>query len=1089
MALIELRRKIFPNNTGTGSQYIAQVIYYDTDPAVRTLYRTQLDSAVSNPAELAKDALVDTYQVRPGKSLEVRYNGSGSVYTKPSVNGTPSTLQVLLPLAPHYTSGPGLADAALDLTGRFGEPPYRLDVLGLTAGTGGYTATATSYSELYPVRFFNLRAGLYKLTVADALGAVATASMLITDGNGYGRAVLIYEESHNTATITTQWRFNELDIHQYNYPRKNPPTGIYQVPYGTLLDGYFLPGTTLTWRRVYSDGAYDVYYRDTVLSFGSELALDNLIAFHPDTPAEQNGGLLLEMRASHPPLTFTLRASRAIVATNQTGHFDGLRATSYTVQVVDRLGKSVTVPVELLDRYGLRWQLAYSDVADVPCRLEMWAAGYTGTVEPIFGQAKPVIIKTDGLNSSIGGQGDIGAVVATTAELNLKVTADTFEEIIGRDRYCRVDFYYDNKLAFRGFVLPDSYDAPMLPGLQPVRLTATDGLADLKDVFMSGHLNQRLYGRRPWLNTLLHCLSRTDIALPVRIFTNRREASMATTDAPELLATTDRTGYWEQEKNEPMFQRNTLEAVSQAAGGTLMQREGRWEIRNILEAATDTEGRTYRPAGTPVGTLTVVAPTATILPPTQGPLHWLEGDQVLNVRAGWKSLTGKTDVGWLKNAYPQGVVFSDKNAWLEDASQLQAINGWRPPVAQPFPLILSRLGDTGTDYATRWPRSQTLSTPDNRYLQGPPLPLAVGQESVPAAFTFAGRLVPSAYVPAADGTRLPAPLTAETLYLPFEVVIDGQGAGLQLAAFKAEAGKDTTVTVPAARLPAGTHSAELRVYAWYSTDPGLLSGPAAAPNVAAGQNYALGSLVRVIPSGLPDKLFVAIIDQAPGYLLQTLTYAGAWLEIPATNDRSGDFYLREVGVQLTPQNGTWEGEDNFRADGPGGRIRPTEPLAVFHPDVPLAAGLFGGNLPAFPRGVALADGTMSTSWRRAIDKDASPLFESNVYDGLALRDGQSRLLIGTLEHRGTTPPLLLDTLDAPFDAPGRRFAVCASSWDTKLARTEVSLVQNGVGASATNPYGNVRGKILITDTLYQWLPGQFVPYALGDSDGNMLSWD
>jgi hypothetical protein len=202
----------------------------------------------------------------------------------------------------------------------------------------------------------------------------------------------------------------------------------------------------------------------------------------------------------------------------------------------------------------------------------------------------------------------------------------------------------------------------------------------------------------------------------------------------------------------------------------------------------------------------------------------------------------------------------------------------------------------------------------------------------------------------------------------------------------------------------------------------------------------------------------------------------------------GTLYLSEVGVALTPQGATWEGEDNYRADAAAGTIRPTDPLEVIHPDVPLAAGLRSGNLSAFSLGVALADGTMSTNWRRHIDLDAAPLFEANVLDGLAQRDGATRLLTGVLEHAGILPPLLLDTLDAPFNVPGRRFAVCSTEWNTKLGHTEVSLVQNGVGAGAANPY-NFSGKVLITDRLYQWQPGQFVPYALGDEAGNLLSWD
>jgi hypothetical protein len=1102
MALIQLRRKIFPNNTGLpgAAPFTAQVVYYDTD--TRKLYRTQLDSQLNDPAELAKNAPVAQYQVAPGRSMNVFYNGNGSVYTRRGTTTSLNNVVAVLGLLPAYTSNQGAADACVDVTGSLGQPPYRVTLTGTSGAAQGYSQQQTSPSELFPTRFYNLAEGNYSVVVRDALNHVNVTSFTITAGIGYGRAALIYELSTPLITATYQWSYNARSVVYYQYGGKL--SGTYSTPYGTLLDGY-LVNNGATWRRVYSQGKTPadntpapniVYFEDSSTAAESELALDNLILFHPDTPQEQNGGFLLEMRATHPPLAFTLRAGRAVVATNATGRFDGLGAMSYTVEVVDSLGKSVTVPIELLDRYGKHWVLNYSEVSGIPMRLELWTAGYTGAPEPIFGQEHPVIIKTDGLNGQLGGQGDIGPVVGTTAQLNLKITPEIFEEVIGRDRYCRADFYYDNRLYFRGFVDPSTYDAPLLPGLQPVSILATDGLGALKEIEMSGHTGQRLYGRRPWLNTILHALSRTDVALPLHLFTNRRDATMSDADAPEELATTDRTGYWQQSENKPWTLRKVLEAVAQALGGTLCQRGGTWQVRNILEAATDTEGRAYRPAGTPAGLLTVVAPTNTILPPTQGPLHWLGATQYGNVRAGWKSLTGKTDVGYLKNAYPQGAVFSDKNAWLDDTSKLRAVSGWRPAPGTTFPLIFSRLGEKGSDYTTQWLRSTAYSTrTSGQYLQGPALPLAPGTEAVEARLQLTGLFAAADFYTAADGSQVAAPTNAAKAVLPYELVVDGQSAGVQLAEFDlatSATAKPSVVTVPLLKLPSGAASMVLRLYSWYAADTKLLDN--ATTIIAPGlQVFKKGDVVKYDFRTGAFRLFVALVDtslgQAGGAFLFNI-WQPYFAELPATNAGHGTFYLSSAGVQLLPQGATWEGEDNFRADAVG-TIRPTDPLEVIHPDVPLAAGLFGGNLPAFALGVALVDGTMSTSWKRSIDLDAAPLFESNVYDGLALRDGATRLLLGVLDHRGILPPLLLDTFDAPFEEAGvaaHRFAVCTTEWNTKLGRTEVSLVQNGPGAAAPNPYTQLSGNLRIADTLYQYLPGLFVPQARAADDGSIRTW-
>ncbi|MGI4866568.1 MAG: hypothetical protein ACRYFZ_21775 [Janthinobacterium lividum] len=1089
--LTQLRRKLFSNPAGSASPFTAQLVYWDSEN--RTLYRTQVDSLLNDPAEVPKDTIVDRFAVRPGRELVVRYNGKGGAYTTRALGAVTSDLQVKASLLPLYTSNAGAADGCVDLTGQYGLPPYQLTLVGISGAAQGYQQTAVSPSELFPQRFYQLREGNYLATVLDQLGNAQSLALTVAAGGGYARGVGLREVVADiTSKTSLHWRYHDHDIVTYHYANDNAGVGVlYQLPIGSLVDGYFTSATN--WRRVYSDGLGGVYYENLTMGAFSTLALDNLIAFHPDTPAEANGGLVLEMAADHLPLTYQLSDTAGVVATNQTGHFDNLPAAAYTVLITDTLGKQVTVTYELKNRYALRWQHLYSDVAGVPCRLELWTAAPAGVVEEIKGQPAPVVLKSDGLNSSIGGQGDMGSVVATSAELNLLVTTETFEEIITDDRYCRADFYYNGQLHFRGFVQAGTYDAPLLPGLQPIQLTATDGLAALKELNMLGHEGQRLIGHRPWLNTLLHCLSRCDVSLPVRIFTNRRDSNMATTEAPEQVATSNRTGYFDEEKKASLTQRDTIEAVTQALGGTLVQRAGAWEIRNILEAADEAEGRAYLPAGTPMPAVSAPAPTANVLPPTQGPLYWLERSQVMQVRAGWKSLTGQTDLDYLKNAYVAGKVFSDKNAWLDDQSQLRPVNGWRPFPGVVFPLLFGQLGANGTDYTTQWPRSPGGSySQAAHFLQGPGLPLAAGHEAVPATLQFTGRLVPEAYYLDAAGNQVAAPTNAPTCVLSYEVVVDGLGAGVQQVTFEladSATAKDSVVSVPLPALPSGALGAELRVYSWYAADTGQLDSASLPSSLPV--TYPAGTVLKTSFNGGPLRLFVAKLDGALSTSFTDGTYLSYFAEITATNAAYGKFYLSEVGVQLTPQNATWEGEDNFRADATGGSIRPTETLDVFHADVPLPAGLYEGNLHAFARAVGLADGTLSTSWRRALDKEAAPLFEGAIYDGLALRDGPSRLLTGTLEHRGAPPVLLLDTLDLPREVPGvaaHRFCVCVTTWNTRLARTEVSLVQNGPSALAPDPY-DFEGKVLIVDSLYAYAPGQYVPYALGTDDGSLLSWD
>jgi hypothetical protein len=1061
---IQLRRTLTANNTGVGALFKATVAYFDT--VLRKRYFTQLDSQLNDPAELAKDAEVYRYEYRPGKVRVVYYNGNGSVYTRNLVGAAVSSLLIKADTTAPYTEAADSADASVDLTGTLGQPPYQLLLVG-TLGTpsANYRQTGVSYSENYPVRFYNLPQGQYVAQVTDALGYQSFLNITVMPGTGKARGVEVGAEKLLViASYRTRWRFNERDLKGYLTNEAIPASTV--LRYGTYVDGFLL--NAATWRQVYSDGKGGVYFVDTSTAGNSSLELDNLITFHPDTPAGL-GGFLVEMNATAPPLAFSLNG-----VTNTSGRFDGLPVSTYPVRVTDAQGKELTVNVGLACRYGLRWFLDYSDKDGVPARLELWQLDYQGTPELLIGDKEPVVLKSDGLNSELGGQGDVPPVVGTSCELNLRMPATTFEQVLTADEcYCRTDFYYAQRLEFRGYVQPALSNQPLLPGAQAITLTATDGLAQLKDAAMLGHVGQRLYGHRPVLHTLLHCLSRTQVALPLALFVNRRDATMSDADAPEEAATTNRTGYWDEAKNEPTNQRTVLDALAQLLGGTLCQRGGTWQVRSALEALTDAPGRAYRAAGTPDGDRTALAPSTTIRPPRLNGLHWLAAEQVKQVRAGWKSLTGSTDAGWLKNAFPAGAVFSDKNAWLPDFSRLRPIAGWHPAPGSNFPLLFSRVGDKSTDYATEWPRSLDRSLSDSRYLESPLLPLAAGTEAVPAYLTFSGRLVPTEYYQDAEGNTVISPSTAAKAVLAYEVLIDGQSTGRKLAELKqvaSSATKDVTFEVSLAPLPSTAGGAVLRVHTWIAADTGLLStAPVVIPAIP--RSFDKGTVVRYDFGTGTARLFVALVDGASSFAFLTQAYKSTFAELPATDVASGQLLLSSIAIQLRPQQATWDGEDNFRADGPGGTVRPTEVLKVYHPDPPLSAGLFGGNLFAFGRGVGLLDGTQPTSWARQIDLAATPLFESNVLDGLALRSGASKLLTGPLRYSGTQLARLLDSLDAPTDVPGRRFMVGAWEWHVKQRLTQVSLVEIGPDGSPPVLPAGVR----LTHRLYEYAPGQYAP--------------
>jgi hypothetical protein len=1079
---ILLRRTIKPDPANPGG-LVATEIYFDT--VKRTRHPTQFPTQLNNPEELAKDAEVWRFEYAPGKTRVVYYNGNGSVYTRNlKASLAPFSPSLKLKATPNVgVTSVGRKDAYVDLTGQGGFPPYQVEVVGESGPAKGYYQAAVSQLESYPVRFYNLGEGGYTFRVRDKTGDGRTLSVQVgVTPYGYPMGTRLRDTFRNNRLVRAWWRSNELSVFFSSY-YASQGDGEYAAPYGTLVDAYLLPGSNGTvWRQVYAgyqvgDGG-SVYFVDSSTAVASTLALENLILFNPTSGPEQNGGCVLEMQASAPPLTFTLGS-----VTNSTGMFDRLSAGVHTVTVADSVGNSVRVSFSLVQPYALHYYLDFSDLDGVPCRLELEERNYTGQPLLIKGQRDPVVIKSDGLNTALGGQGDLPPVVGSSCVLSLKVPLEELERItVGDDRFCRVNVRRAGQLRFRGYVQPGLYEGELQDGLIDVSLTATDGLAGLKGTYFTGHNGQRLTGYRPILNSLLHCLSRCGVSLPLRIFTNSRDASMATADAPEQAAATNRTGYYFPDKDEPDNCRTVVDALAQALRGTLVQREGTWQLRSIHEAATTAEGRAYLPAGTAQPAVVARAPTGTIRPPEKGVLHWLRSVQPQKkaVRQSWKSLTGSTDIGWLKNAYPAGDVFSDKYAWLEDLSQLRTINGWAPPAGTLFPLALVRVGDKGSELTTQWPRSKGLRVRDGRYLTGPALPLVGGPEATPAYLTITGKFIATDFYLNDEGVRVPAPTIAKLAYLPYEVLIDGRSTGAQLASFElSKDGKDTTFEAPLPALPAGARSAELRVYSWTAPDVGQLSS-AYDLRTAPQPRFDTPALVKDRINGV-ERLFIAR-HYAVG---APLTDTANWEEIAATDASSGLLFVSSIGVQLRPQEATWDGKDFFRADGPAGTVRPTDVLPVYHADVPIAAGLFSGNLLAFGKTIANTDGTMTTSWSRSIDLAPTPLFESIVLDSLSLRSGNSKLLTGALSHRGTEPVYLLDTVDAPSDVPGRRFCAGAVEWSLKFSQARVSLIENGAGADAPDPTTELPDGVRVTHGFYEYKPDFFAPVARGTHDGSL----
>jgi hypothetical protein len=727
----------------------------------------------------------------------------------------------------------------------------------------------------------------------------------------------------------------------------------------------------------------------TSYAYKQRLELDNLIFFQPPTPTG-TGGLIVEVHSSadvdpaaNDPLYYrVLDEAGTELQENQTGRFDGLPAGAYQWQVTNG---TVTIqqPFTLACAYGKRWAFSFTDEKNgAACRLEKWVLGYSGPVDTLCGDTHdPIQLEAQGLEGG-NTQGDLPDSIGSSLSMLLRTAPAELQDVVLDDRACRTDFYYNNGLRFTGYDQPEIYEEPLLSGTIGVKITAACGLASLKDVDFAGHIGQELRGRRPLLTTLLHCLSRTGLSCPLSAYTNRVAAEMTTDDVPELAAYSDRLAYVDDDK--PLDLRTVVNAICQALGGTLVQRRGEWHIISALEAAAETSGRIYGPAGASYNLDTLPSPAGRIVPPRiaekalnlppypRAVWHWLEASQVRQRRAGWKFYTGTGDAGFADNALRQGAYFSDADFWDASGTAMRPEAGWRPSPGG-FPLSLVEAGASSKEVATLWPYGT------NGYLESELAPVEAGREGLPMELS----------------------VQAKALGSPDQVA----SLWVELIAYRTNAGP-------------------------------VSMGAVLNFKTVAGLSEGFTTAKAMVPVGLLTEAFaVRVRVHAYTAFPLRLTPAGG----------TGTFLLvKSVGVQVLPQGAKWEGESSFVASGPGGSVRPGSPLEVFHVDAPANAGLFRGTAYAFRKTLTYGPVDPLTQWARADDLQLSPLLDSNVLDTMALRANPSLVLSGTVHCLGN-PPEPLDAIDAPYDVNGRRFLVGSRTWHVRPARAEVTLIEIGEG--------------------------------------------
>ncbi|UOR07157.1 hypothetical protein MUN82_08680 [Hymenobacter aerilatus] len=784
----------------------------------------------------------------------------------------------------------------------------------------------------------------------------------------------------------TAYDFATRDAYDVAYQTDPAYPAAYSRPTTEIVDAYYLPDG-ITYRRLYHDGNYRLRVEDTIAttpSTAGELRLLNLIKTDIDSVLERLGDVWVEADSPALPLSFTEESTGE---TNTTGQFDNLPAGQHTVRVQDAAGRSIEAKFTIEDRYRVRWRLEADDLFSTSLRVEIEQQDWAGGVTSVCGAASPAQRSYAETGSSP--DGILPEAIGSGVTLRLRTSqVRQFVDIVTKhDRFHRVSVYRADILVFRGFVDPSTYQEPLLGIGQEVSFDANDGLGALADTEFLNHIGEDMLGRRPLLATVLHCLSRCDVNLPLYNADNLRDVLMGE-DADPLAETWGwRTAYYEQGKTVDC--RTVLNSILRRSNCLLVQRMGAWWIVSLNEVEQEYDFRAFHPNGLPAPLPDRPLPRHVVPPQEEDEFsaYWLDENQSVSIVGSAKVVQATVQRQFVENQLENGTF------------QL-----WNPTNTQPINWTVEDAVSTGNFFFAGVRRvssgkagqyalalyADAYRAPASAGLLSPPMPHQPDPNEARTVLRLRAKVEAPVEV---DGQPKPKP---NFVRLRFEV-LDGGAPVLPYLTFSFSS-EDKEVTVEQF-IPFGLVADTIRV--------------------------------RLLPPQLLDN--------------------GTLEPVPVTgNGQYPIITIYEIGLQIRPNEVFFEDtETQFAVNENGFLLLPT--VELVHDDLPRFqfdngnfAPVRGMDVQAWRHALTLADGRATTSWSRPGTRRAAGLLETAALDRLELRTFPGEVLTGTLRGRTLWQWGIGLVVDAVFDADGK-YVVVGYALDEHEAEASIALRKLGSG--------------------------------------------
>lgn len=525
---------------------------------------------------------------------------------------------------------------------------------------------------------------------------------------------------------------------------------------GVIIDRWCLaPGLApYTERRVTHSGAFTaaVTYTDvdgvTSCAFTCTLSLSVTA-----TPVIEGRGQVTAVAAgAQGPVLFSLDdfatpgLSGAVNPTtgNSEYLFADLRTGIYTISARETRanGCRATADVVLRATYGVLYSHTFKDADNVSCRVRIFERDYTGAVEHFIGQPEPVVLDWPG-----GATGHVYTTLLKGSECRLamrQTVRDQFRRLFsGDERLHRVEYERAGTLLWKGFSLPEQYDAVFLPAqtLPPFNLSATDGLGTLSTIPFTGPAGQSLRGDWTLLQVIQYCLAKLELDLPLNVRLNLFP-STATVGTSAIEQVRFDVGQFVDSKGKPWDCGKIMQNLLQSPQCRLYQWAGAWWLERLREltvepmAYTTFDVQGVRGADFTLDRLHVIARGSA--------LHWQSGGQRQQARGAVSTVTAEADPGELSNLLAYAL---PTNADLPGAVPQNWLSNTTTPTV-PFSQLLYQSKDKAPILrlvGTTANRSTPLLAPWVQTPASAPLPLPFGHGNNHTDETFVLRMTLKPY--------------------------------------------------------------------------------------------------------------------------------------------------------------------------------------------------------------------------------------------------------------------------------------------------------------------------------------------------------